>query len=66
MRDAMEAKRTAYFLACFCNGLQVYIGSTGVMINGRLMKRNSVGVLHLMQCDLGYDKGGIEFARSSS
>ena len=62
MRDTMEAKRTAYFLALY-NGLQVYIGSTGVMINGRLMKRNSVDVLHLMQCDLGYDKAGIVFER---
>lgn len=37
MRDTMAAKQTAYFLACLYNGLLVYIGSTGVMINGRLM-----------------------------
>ena len=32
----------AYFLSCLYNRLLVYIGSTGVMINGRLMIRNPV------------------------
>lgn len=61
MRDTMEARRTEYFLACLYNGLQVYIGSTGVIINGRLMKKNLVDVLHLMHCDWGCGKAGILF-----
>lgn len=35
------ASKAAYFLACLYNGLHVYIGSTGVKMNGLMIRKDN-------------------------